>query len=553
VDSTVAPDTNRRTTKQKFSFWTLLLISQLGYGVLVFVATTNHHLTKEVFLSLDAPHKPNTEGAKNTPKSAAKTAVKTSPDILGGSNPLLAQDGNGHEQSPVCTLDELLTVRSQLNPELCPTARRIPSAQHCSITQATKCVDSSNWLEEYYQEVYAIYQQNNNTQQQEQEQEQEQERDTSNDEFVAISVGCNKGFDALNTLRMGTYDSSLSKRRWKRAMEHDGQKLHNAVCQQDQTKQFEVPTTNRRDNKLVIRGEMHCFEAMPQTASRLAHTAEQLGYDKKGFRVIHAAVSKKIGTALFETYETKEKNNIGVENKGLGNCLRMNEKNQKKYCSEVRVLTLREYVNEHMDNSNNARMKQSTTGTTQQSTEQKRTIHHLSIDVEGYDADVLLGAGTDLLNRVEYLEFEYNWMGSWTHQHLYDVVSYLDGSGKIYEAANDGESETDSDSDARLSFTCYWAGQKRLWRITGCWMRYYDIHTWANVACVNRRLVPKLAANMEAVFRTTLSESYEGEGYRYRHRRWFRIVHNRNYKSTLANDPMLVTEPYEALVSTEYL
>ena len=36
-------------------------------------------------------------------------------------------------------------------------------------------------------------------------------------------------------------------------------------------------------------------------------------------------------------------------------------------------------------------------------------INILSVDAEGFDADVLLGAGADVLQRVEYFEFEYNW------------------------------------------------------------------------------------------------------------------------------------------------
>ena len=75
-------------------------------------------------------------------------------------------------------------------------------------------------------------------------------------------------------------------------------------------------------------------------------------------------------------------------------------------------------------------------------------------------------------------------MGSWSKQHLYDIVQML------------GEA----------SFTCYWAEKKRLWRITNCWMLFYDIHVWSNVACVNRERVPRLASKMEAVFQETLKE-----------------------------------------------
>ena len=108
-------------------------------------------------------------------------------------------------------------------------------------------------------------------------------------------------------------------------------------------------------------------------------------------------------------------------------------------------------------------------------------IHILQVDVEGYDNNVLQGAGKEVLQRVEYLEFEYNWMGPWKNQHLYDTIEMLD----------------------ELDFTCYWGVQK-LWRITGCWQVYFDIHAWSNISCANRRRVPGLASKMEVVFQQTL-------------------------------------------------
>lgn len=112
-------------------------------------------------------------------------------------------------------------------------------------------------------------------------------------------------------------------------------------------------------------------------------------------------------------------------------------------------------------------------------------IHILSIDVEGFDCDVLLGAGEKTLERVEYIEFEYNWMGSWSHVHLYDIIHLLD----------------------EIGFTCYWAGMDLLWRITNCWQSFYDLKVWSNIACVNRDAVPDLANKMEEKFQTSLNHT----------------------------------------------
>ena len=333
-----------------------------------------------------------------------------------------------------CTRADLLKIRSHLDPSTCLGP---PYLQKCSITQATKCPDPGNWLEEYYTEL---------------QQEYITATVAGNDDdepFVGLSVGCNKGFDALNTLRMGTFNSKLSKTAWGRSMNPDG-KLHGSVCGQNVVPPFEV----HDDVKKIRKGEVHCFEPMPSTYKQLNHSAKDLGYDQYGFKVVHGAVSKEEGKALFFSDATP-----GVENQGLSNCQRSPEA-----CEEVDVLSLNTYSRKNLGGDG--------------------PIHILQIDVEGYDGDVLLGAGKEVLERVEYLEFEYNWMGSWKEQHLYDIVQMLD----------------------ETNFTCYWAGVQRLWRITNCWMLFYDIHTWSNVACVNRERVPRLATKMEAVFQETLKE-----------------------------------------------
>lgn len=42
--------------------------------------------------------------------------------------------------------------------------------------------------------------------------------------------------------------------------------------------------------------------------------------------------------------------------------------------------------------------------------EEEIPINYLSIDVEGWDYEVLLGGKQNVLQRVHYLEFEYNWV-----------------------------------------------------------------------------------------------------------------------------------------------
>ena len=141
----------------------------------------------------------------------------------------------------------------------------------------------------------------------------------------------------------------------------------------------------------------------------------------------------------------------------------MSEEERLEKCRPVTVYSLKDFIH-------------------QQVKSQER-INILSIDVEGFDCDVLDGASNQVLSRVEYIEFEYNYMGSWANTHLYDLIQTLNS----------------------ISFTCYWAGVGLLWRITNCWQSYFDLKIWSNIACVNRELVPDLADIMEKKFQTSLN------------------------------------------------
>lgn len=372
-----------------------------------------------------------------------------------------------------CSKEELLRIQNQLEPTSCIASRKRPYQQSCSITRATKCIDAI-WLDDYYTEVFHGSQ-------------------NPSQPFLGISVGCNKGFDAINTLRMGTFDNSFDKNDWQKAMESDGKQLYHSVCGQNAAPQFPIPpgdTGVRRYKNNQRPGEMHCFEPMPQTVKKLKRSAEKLGYDKKGFFVVHGAVSNKPGVVPFPSSGA-----AGIENNGIENCKRFSDAERSEKCENVDVFTLKDYVTKNIDERNNESGGKASPW----------IIHILSIDIEGFDVDAILGMGEGVLERVEYLEFEYNWMGSWAKQHLFDVVAMLDG--KEHRPIYQSESlESENNDDRELPFTCYWSGEQRLWRITDCWMSYYDIHHWGNVACVNRKLAPRLLHKMEEVFAKTLAE-----------------------------------------------
>ena len=122
-----------------------------------------------------------------------------------------------------------------------------------------------------------------------------------------------------------------------------------------------------------------------------------------------------------------------------------------------------------------------------------KMIHILSIDVEGFDLNVLRG-GQTILPNVQVLEFEYH--RAWGDDK--SLVTALD----IVE---------------RNGFVCYWPGsQGEIWRLSGCWQNHYTTHkATSNVLCVNAKygqsdLVQPLVTLLEERFEQTLQNGTHG-------------------------------------------
>jgi len=348
-----------------------------------------------------------------------------------------------------CTPEQLSTIKQQLPPDDCIKYRRQPWKQQCSLTYATRCPDPV-WLEDYYTALH-----NNNG--------KNDHDPPSPSSFLAIFVGCNKGFDAINALRMGSGNPAFDKATWGDAMSDSysrgqvtGKKLelNRDVCNQATKPQFALP----QNSSTVRKSHVHCIEPLPVTLRQLQRAAWKSHYDEMGFKVSFAAMGRTDGWVPFARGRS-----VGQENRGIDtvNC------NKRGSCMNVTMHSLDTYVSRFVPKG--------------------MPINYLSVDVEGNDYDVLLGGErTSVLKRVHYLEFEYNWMGSWKDQSLHQAIDYL---------------------DAQFGFTCYWAGFNRtLWRITSCWLDHYDHHFWSNVACVNRNAheVRSMAESMERIFLETL-------------------------------------------------
>jgi hypothetical protein len=94
-------------------------------------------------------------------------------------------------------------------------------------------------------------------------------------------------------------------------------------------------------------------------------------------------------------------------------------------------------------------------------------IDWLSIDTEGNDARVIIGATNLFLNeKIRAFEFEYHEVGHWQNASLEDLIDQIDHFG----------------------FDCYWEfNSGMLTRITGCWDHSYNERGHSNIACAHRK------------------------------------------------------------------
>ncbi len=429
--------------------------------------------------------------------------------------PAATQPQSQPQRPPQCTQQQKSIMEQQLPADECKPGGK-PWLQKCSITKATKCPDTT-WFDSHYQSIHANLKKykagagdgdgdgDNNTSASTTTTTTttttsrrallpaEAVVPSTNANFVAIYVGCNKGYDAVNALRMGTGDAKYNKSSWEAEMGD----THASVCQQNTALEFPIESSesesesesnnDNNDNNndtgtVILDGTVHCIEPASITADKLKSSASVLGWDDK-LLVTQAAMAKEVGVQYFTKIDT-----VGVENKSFNpNCPSLKTENPEEFeksCDEVPLYTVDYYMEEIAP-----KKKKKSKGHDDDNDNKDARIHLLSIDVEGYDYEVMKGA-KNTLARTEYLEFEYNWMGPWADQNLIDAVKMLDD----------------------YNFTCYWAGVGRAWRIDeSCWLDHFSVHFWSNVACVNRVLNPKVAENMEETFIKTLEE--EGVSY----------------------------------------
>jgi hypothetical protein len=114
-----------------------------------------------------------------------------------------------------------------------------------------------------------------------------------------------------------------------------------------------------------------------------------------------------------------------------------------------------------------------------------RRVDILMIDTEGYDALVLEGGASTLSNRlIRLLIFEYHGYCPWPLTSLHEVIKTLHSYG----------------------YLCYFEGQNRLWRLSGCWSSLYEFYSWSNVLCVDHQ--DHWAVILERRYRVRIEEAW---------------------------------------------
>jgi len=112
----------------------------------------------------------------------------------------------------------------------------------------------------------------------------------------------------------------------------------------------------------------------------------------------------------------------------------------------------------------------------------REAVKDAVISTSNDDSAMMFQGGIKTLTRTRYVEFAIDWKGAWDNKNVKDAIDQMD----------------------RIGHTCYWAGEEKLWRITGCWQEVYSKKTWGHMACAHRVLAPKLAERMEGVFKKTI-------------------------------------------------
>jgi len=261
--------------------------------------------------------------------------------------------------------------------------------------------------------------------------------------ITLVAVGCNKGDSIVEAMRMFSFNSEISTVKWYNKLKDElGEKARGA-CQKAYVRDSAIP---KEMTPRPVRA--YCIEPAKSTFEVISRISKDLEYSQFGLSIIHGACAERETVLSFPVVDP------GKENMRLV----AGQSDQTKY-DLVNVTTI-----DHLTERENLSV-----------------IDFLSVDTEGHDFPVLLGAVLTLATKtVRVIEFEYHVVGRWKAARIEELLDYLDN----------------------LGFDCYWENnQGALLRMTGCYseqMTVPEFKSWSNAICVNRR-EESLAQFMESL------------------------------------------------------
>lgn len=340
---------------------------------------------------------------------------------------------------PKCPSRDLKKLSQQLPAAGCEANQKKPWRRlACSFSMATTCHDSI-WFKEYYA------------------------KNPFDSSVVptSIHVGCNKGYQAAEFLRLATRDAAvynwekLQKAHQKSKYEVKDGLLKSSVCpiRSDDWESISVPAHGNGDARAF------CIEPFPSTFKLLEESMKSLKPPNAFMKLSQVVIAD-----IKADVDIPDTDVAGEDGTGLNSWKQKCKKGSDEKCTNVPITTLDDWVSE------------------QPGLGPEDPIHFLSLGLEGADPRALAGSAKTL-PRVQYLEFQYHWLGDWDTHNLQETLESLKTYGMV----------------------CYFAGGKNLWRVTDCWQDHYALKFFSNVACANVNKAPGLVQAMEERFKKTLT------------------------------------------------
>ena len=360
---------------------------------------------------------------------------------------------------PNCTSEQLDVVSEQLPPAGCLKRENKPWIYwDCSFANKTYCGNANpHWFFDF------IHQSKN-----------------VDETFRGIIVGCNKGYEALELLRIVSPPSRNKTYDWKQWRDtFSGNATDDLTAEIDLSVDCPIngkATSNTRASA-TKNVHVYCIDAMPNTIDRLNRTKQELGYGDE-LDIVKMVVSDQVISQGIPVLVTDMIGSMAV---GPYHWKRKCKKNADSDCVNVFQGSI-----DHLVESKPALRATTTDAETGLNT--SPLIQFLSITAETSDYDVLKGAAKNL-GRIQYIDFSYDWNANWTYKDLKDLIFRLKKKG----------------------FVCYFTGSngEDMWRITDCWLDHYGLKFPASIGCTNANIpeAEPLLERMEGMFLKTLNKA----------------------------------------------